>query len=102
MSVLFFVGGMVCTAGLLAEFFNQRACQRIVKATLERDDTLTHEETWLNTRMREKRNKLQRFAGQDDDPLVQRDAKLALKLERLKFALFFPGMVLMLIGANQS
>jgi hypothetical protein len=96
---LFNLGGLLCLSGMLAWLAEFRLCQRIVRATAGREDCLTSTDTWLNTRQFRKRKKLREIVESDPDASLRNDARRALRLDVMTYALFIPGMILMAAGA---
>jgi hypothetical protein len=94
------LGAIMVSGGMITSLIHHRICRRIVRATSSRDDALTFTDTWLNIRQFRKWTKLRRIADQDSDPLLRRDARRALQLDAMAYALFAPGMLLMLVAAT--
>lgn len=96
----FFIGGLLFLGALIVRWVYIRACQRIVRATVNDQDGLTQWESWLNLLQFKTRDKLRRYAREEDRPAIRGDARLALHLEAAYYVLGATGMVLMAWGAG--
>lgn len=82
-----------------------RVCGRIVKRVEGEADALTSKDVWIAQRQGEKMRKLSRLAEWSPDMAVRQDAREALRLGRIVFALIAAALLTLMAqwvaGLNQ-
>ena len=100
MSGYFAIAGFsLVLVGMLAQFAGILAGAKVVRATRHRPDSLTYVDLLLNIRWSEKQRKLHRVAEHDGNEFVRRQARTALQLERIFWALFVAGALILLVAS---
>ena len=99
-TILFYAGGLLLVGGFAVSLMEYRTCLKIVRGTQGRDDGLALAEIGWRERQFRKWKKLNRLATHDPDPVVQRDALQALRLEVMFYVLLVVGMILLAVGAT--